>query len=53
MTDEERSHMIEATPLRRLPDPEELASVVVFLVSGESSYVTGACLDVNGGSLMA
>ncbi len=53
MTDEERTHMLEATPLRRLPDPEELASVVVFLVSDESSYVTGACLDVNGGSLMA
>ena len=53
MTEEERNHMIEATPLRRLPDPAELASVVVFLVSDESSYVTGACLDVNGGSLMA
>ena len=53
MTDDERSRMIEATPLRRLPDPAELASVVVFLVSDESSYVTGACLDVNGGSLMA
>ena len=53
MTDAERSHMLEATPLRRLPRPEELASVVVFLVSDESSYVTGACLDVNGGSLMA
>jgi len=53
MTEEERSHMIEATPLRRLPQPSELASVVVFLVSDESSYVTGACLDVNGGSLMA
>ena len=53
MTDEEQSRMIEATPLRRLPDPAELASVVVFLVSDESSYVTGACLDVNGGSLMA
>ena len=52
MTDEEQSRMIEATPLRRLPDPAELASVVVFLVSDESSYVTGACLDVNGGSLM-
>lgn len=53
MTDAERAHMLEATPLRRLPQPEELASVVVFLASDESSYVTGACLDVNGGSLMA
>ena len=53
MTEAERAHMLEATPLRRLPEPAELASVVVFLVSDESSYVTGACLDVNGGSLMA
>ncbi len=53
MTAAERAHMLEATPLRRLPEPAELASVVVFLVSDESSYVTGACLDVNGGSLMA
>ena len=53
MTAEERDHMLAATPLRRLPAPAELASVVVFLVSDESSYVTGACLDVNGGSLMA
>jgi NAD(P)-dependent dehydrogenase (short-subunit alcohol dehydrogenase family) len=53
MTEDERQRMLEATPLRRLPRLEELASVVVFLVSDESSYVTGAAIDVNGGSFMS
>jgi 3-oxoacyl-[acyl-carrier protein] reductase len=53
MTEAEREHMLEGTPLRRLPRKEELASVVVFLVSDESSYITGASIDVNGGSFMS
>jgi NAD(P)-dependent dehydrogenase (short-subunit alcohol dehydrogenase family) len=53
MSDAERQRMLEGTPLRRLPRNEELASVVVFLVSDESSYITGASIDVNGGSFMS
>jgi 3-oxoacyl-[acyl-carrier protein] reductase len=53
MTEAERRHMLEATPLRRLPRLDELANVVVFLVSEESSYITGAAIDVNGGSFMS
>jgi 3-oxoacyl-[acyl-carrier protein] reductase len=53
MTEAERQRMLEATPLRRLPRNEELATVVVFLVSDESSYITGASIDVNGGSFMS
>jgi NAD(P)-dependent dehydrogenase (short-subunit alcohol dehydrogenase family) len=53
MTEDERQRMLEMTPLRRLPRMDELASVVVFLVSDESSYVTGAAVDVNGGSFMS
>jgi len=33
----------------RAGKPEELASAVLFLLSDESSYVTGICLDVDGG----
>ncbi|MEB3103915.1 SDR family NAD(P)-dependent oxidoreductase [Ferviditalea candida] len=40
------------TPLRRIGQPEEVADAVVFLVSDEARYVTGAVLDVTGGSLM-
>lgn len=39
-------------PLGRLADPREVASAVLFLLSEESSYITGEVLHVNGGLLM-
>jgi NAD(P)-dependent dehydrogenase (short-subunit alcohol dehydrogenase family) len=38
-------------PLGRIGKPEEIADVVAFLASDLSSFVTGACLTVDGGSL--
>jgi NAD(P)-dependent dehydrogenase (short-subunit alcohol dehydrogenase family) len=38
------------TPLGRAGQPAELASAYVFLASGESSYVLGETLNVNGGT---
>jgi NAD(P)-dependent dehydrogenase (short-subunit alcohol dehydrogenase family) len=40
----------EQTPLGRAGQPAELAPAYVFLASGESSYVVGETLNVNGGS---
>jgi 3-oxoacyl-[acyl-carrier protein] reductase len=40
-------------PLRRPGRPEELANAVLFLLSPLSSYITGATLPVDGGSLAA
>lgn len=37
------------TDLRRLPEPDEIADVVVFLASDLARAVTGQCLDVNCG----
>jgi NAD(P)-dependent dehydrogenase (short-subunit alcohol dehydrogenase family) len=37
-------------PLKRVGRPEEVASVVVFLASEQSSYMTGTCVTVDGGS---
>jgi len=36
-------------PLQRLGKPEEVASVVSFLASSESTYITGQIIGVNGG----
>ncbi|WP_257217350.1 MULTISPECIES: SDR family oxidoreductase [Streptomyces] len=36
-------------PLRRVAEPEEIASVCAFLASGDASTVTGHALVVDGG----
>ena len=46
---EEKKKVLSAIPLGRLGTPEEVASVVVFLASDESSYITGITIDVSGG----
>ena len=48
-SEEEKKKVLSAIPLGRLGTPEEVASVVVFLASEESSYITGITIDVNGG----
>jgi NAD(P)-dependent dehydrogenase (short-subunit alcohol dehydrogenase family) len=39
----------DAVPMRRGGEPEEVAAAVLWLLSDEASYVTGAILDVAGG----
>jgi 3-oxoacyl-[acyl-carrier protein] reductase len=41
------------TPAGRVGDPSEVASVVSFLASDDSSFVNGECISVSGGYLMA
>lgn len=48
-SEEEKKKVLSAIPLGRLGTMEEVASAVVFLVSDESSFITGITLDVNGG----
>jgi acetoacetyl-CoA reductase len=45
--------IIPQIPVGRLGEPEEIARAVVFLAADEAGFVTGACLDVNGGHYMA
>ena len=42
----------QQTPLQRVADPSEVASVVVFLASDHASYISGVTINVSGGFLM-
>ena len=51
-SEEIRQRFMGETALGRVGQPQELAESVLFLASEDSSYVTGAVLDVNGGRFM-
>lgn len=47
-----RDRVLSRTPLGRIAEPEEVASVILFLCMPASSYVTGQCITVDGGFLI-
>jgi 3-oxoacyl-[acyl-carrier protein] reductase len=49
MGPERAEAFIKSVPLGRTGQPEEIASVIAFLVSGAASYMTGQVVFVNGG----
>ncbi len=48
-SDELRTAMEQATPLRRIAEPEEIATTVLFLASPAASFLTGKVLEADGG----
>lgn len=47
--DEVREKVAGSTPLRREGEAEEVADLVVYLASEQSSFITGNNIDINGG----
>jgi 3-oxoacyl-[acyl-carrier protein] reductase len=47
--DEILAGLVQAIPMRRMGDPEELAATVAFLASDRASYITGVALQIDGG----
>jgi len=45
--------MAQEVPMKRLGEPEEIASAAVFLASEQASYITGITLLVDGGRTRA
>jgi len=52
-TSEDReAEMVQTIPMGRLGSSEEVANLVAFLASNQSSYTTGQAINVTGGQLM-
>jgi NAD(P)-dependent dehydrogenase (short-subunit alcohol dehydrogenase family) len=51
-TDEQWAGLQPTIPMGRVGEPSEVANVIVSLLSDEWSYVTGQCINVNGGQFM-
>jgi NAD(P)-dependent dehydrogenase (short-subunit alcohol dehydrogenase family) len=47
-----RKMILDGIPMARISSPDEIAKVVVFLASRESSYMTGSVVSVDGGSTL-
>jgi 3-oxoacyl-[acyl-carrier protein] reductase len=52
MPKEMLDQVLKMTPLKRIGKPEEVAKVVVFLVSEEANYITGQVIRIDGGLSM-
>lgn len=48
--DEVRKNVAAATPLRREGEAREVADLALYLVSNASSFITGASIEINGGT---
>ncbi|MBQ5330944.1 MAG: 3-oxoacyl-[acyl-carrier-protein] reductase [Oscillospiraceae bacterium] len=49
LTEEQRNAMLSRIAMKRYGEPEEIAGVVSFLASEDSSYVTGQVIEIAGG----
>lgn len=49
VSDEVREEALKMIPMRRMGTPEEVASLVAFLMSNEAAYITRQVISVNGG----
>ena len=49
LPDELRRQLVATIPLGRLSEPRDVAAAVLFLASDDAAFLTGVCLDVDGG----
>jgi 3-oxoacyl-[acyl-carrier protein] reductase len=44
-----RAKFIASIPLGRLSQPRDIANAALYLASDEADFITGACIEVDGG----
>ena len=52
LNDDQKKIILSRIPMMRFGNPEDVANLVYFLSSDDSSYITGQNFHVNGGMLM-
>lgn len=52
LNDSVKANILEAIPLKREGTAKEVANVIKFLASDDSSYITGQVINIDGGMLM-
>ncbi|OQW98725.1 MAG: hypothetical protein BWK68_00200 [Elusimicrobia bacterium A5] len=52
LSDEQKKKLTDLIPLARLGEAQDVANIVAFLCTDESSYITGEVISVNGGMYM-
>ncbi len=52
LSDDVKQAMLKQIPLGKFGSPQDVANLVVFLVTDDSSYITGQVISINGGMLM-
>jgi 3-oxoacyl-[acyl-carrier protein] reductase len=52
MNEKAREAVLGTIPMKRMGQPEDVASAVLFLVSENASYITGQIVNVDGGMVM-
>jgi len=53
MTEAQVAAVMGQIPLGRIANPEDVAPLVAFLASDGANYITGQCIHVDGGMVMA
>jgi 3alpha(or 20beta)-hydroxysteroid dehydrogenase len=51
-TPEQNRQRLESVPMKRMGTPDEVADLVLFLVSDESRYLTGSEIAIDGGATL-
>ena len=52
LTEDQKKNYLSRIPMMRFGDPKDIANLVFFLSSDDSSYITGQNFHINGGMLM-
>ena len=50
---EVRTHVANASPVKREGTSQDIANLAVFLASDQSAFMTGTNIDINGGMLFS